>query len=183
MSLRRRGNTIHRFSPDHSNTTSRILRTAEELSLVRDEVILVGSAALALYGVYLAADPLRPTSRTPRPGDADFVSTLGYAQHLAQEGTPTGLVGRRKPNVSGPPILQIATRELSADIIPHNPHASDRMDQQFRERIDRESVEVDGSNLRVATPQKLAQELRGRARVDRKAASDLNALRQHFTDL
>lgn len=173
---------LRRYSPERTDATDKVFGTMEQLKLDRDEVILVGSAALALYGVTPPSGHDAKKDKA-RPGDVDFVSTLSYASELDMNGTPSGLTGHAKKNLSGPPILVIPTRLLSADIIAHDRHASERSDKHFRQRIARDSVAVDGTNMRVATPAKLKQELASRARLDSKARADLVALRRRFTDL
>ena len=173
---------LRRYSPERTDATEKVYKTLDQLRLDRDEVILVGSAALARYGV-LPPSGHDAKKNKARPGDVDFVSTQGYYAELERNGTASGLTARVKKNLGGPPILLIPTRILSADIISHDRHASERSDAKWRQKISRESVAVDGTNMCVATPAKLKQELASRARLDSKARADLIALRDRFTDL
>ena len=159
------------------------METINQLGLVRDEVILVGSAALTLYGVHLFADPLLEEDKKPRPGDVDFVSTLEYASHLALSGLGNSLPVKIKNNAVGRRILKIDSQPLTADIIPHDIHASTRADRSFRKKIATHSVAIDGTDIRVATPEKLHQQLSRQHRLDRKAASDKAMLRRRFPHL
>ncbi len=175
------------------------MRTLDELrELNPAEVMLVGSAALALYGANLPQyDSLTGKSGT-RPGDIDLATTGQYTDDLYQLGisTPGGITyAERRPQdieaeQGGPPIhssrrrdtiLQLHGLSMPVDVITgyHDGDNLQRYDDAFRRIIARNSVPLQGSAVRIATPKYMKDHLSLRARGgDLKAQSDLRSFSQ-----
>lgn len=168
------------LTPPDNETTEHILATIEQLQLDKDEVMVVGSAALVLYGAKLNTyDPVFRRD-TPRPGDVDFGSTPGYMEHLYQHGSPSGISGIVKPVGNRQTILQFSTDHLPVDVITR--YNSDRhdiaeYDSRFRKLMRRHSRPLAGSSVGIADESYILHELRSHGRVDPKAAADLRAFR------
>ena len=86
---------LRRYSPERTDATDKVFGTIDQLKLDRDEVIIVGSAALALYGVTPPSGHDAKKNKA-RPGDVDFVSTQGYYTELERNGTASGLSAKTK---------------------------------------------------------------------------------------
>lgn len=180
MGLFKNKNELPHLTPANTEASATVLETIERLQLDPDETMVVGSAALALYGAILSNyDPLTGESK-PRPGDVDFASTASYMDHLYQNGTPTGLEAVIKPVVNRQTILRVETGALPADVITRydERHSMERYDARFRKVIAERSRRIEGTGMRIADYELIERELRSNAKFDQKAASDLAALRQ-----
>ncbi|QQS21557.1 hypothetical protein IPM09_03455 [Candidatus Saccharibacteria bacterium] len=170
--------------PADTPTAERVLRSAEYLGLDPSQTMLVGSAALCIYGVELDTnDPLIQQS-WPRPSDLDFASTPLYMNHLAAHGTPTGLEAHLKPTHNpSQTILTISTKELPADIITRFRPGRDNLlsyHKRFLAYLEQHSRPVEGTAIRIITQPAALKELQSHS-LDPKVARDLSLARQHFT--
>lgn len=160
-----------------SETTARIMATIEHLQLDQDEVVLVGSAALVLYGATLGQyDPIKD-QYTERPGDVDFAASPEYMQKVFAEGAPSGTKPSRKDVHNNQTVVQIDTPYLSADLITRFQEDRDDLSQystKFRQRLGKHSRPIAGTGYRIATSRSIEEELR-RNFSDPKAQQDLAA--------
>jgi|GEM_PF-6909202 len=191
MSIFKTHQELSPLSPSDSEASQRVLRTHELLDLDDDQMILVGSAAMALYGIKLSPfDPIDINqTMTPRPSDLDFATSPLYMQTLYDPGvplgshvTPSGHPLHAEQLTNGLVKLRIETPELPVDLLSGFRDERDsltRFDEAFRRYTHANSRPVEGSTLRVITPRAMRRELAKRQRVglDPKAKSDLARLR------
>ena len=154
--------------------TRKIIETHDQyLQLDPERTMLVGSAAMALYGIHLSDyDPLSDTKIT-RPNDLDFAANPLYMEDVCANGTKKGLAANVKSQGSDQTILRVDTPLLPADLITRFDDDGDieSFSRKFQAALDRNSRPVDGSELRIITPTKMLRELR-RNSFDPKAAAD-----------
>lgn len=165
--------------PAATPAAERVLETLERCDLNPEDTLLVGSAALALYGVTLSPHADRDvTNPVERPGDVDVLSTASYAEDVFDGREHAGFAVRKETeNTNFATFLRVNSAPLRLDIITYYKGGSmARFDARFRARIARDSREIEGAHgIRVATERKLGQELAGRYR-DPKAQRDLAEL-------
>lgn len=195
MDLFRKNKNIDRVSPltpADSPAAERVLRTYELLELDYSQMMLVGSAALTLYGVELLPfDPIDGENTfAPRPSDLDFATRATYMQQLydpakpdTAQTTPNGLAMRAKIMTAGRRGLHITTPELPVDLLSNFRDGRDnlaRYDAEFRRYLAANSRPVEGTTMRIITPEAMHTELlkRQRTGMDPKAATDLADLRR-----
>lgn len=170
--------------PAETPAAGAVLDTLKQTNLDPREVLLVGSAALALYGVILENDPyIDLDQQATRPGDVDVLSTGSYARSVYDGLKHKGLDVRLKTeNTNRATILRVDSSPLPLDVITYyNPHNSmQRYDERFRAKVDRDSRAIEGAGgIRVATERKIEQELAGRVK-ELKSKTDLANLRNHL---
>ena len=175
MNFLRRNTPEHQLlQPGESAEADQVYATLEQAPVNPEEVLLVGSAALVLYGATLSSyDPV--TARhAPRPGDVDFVATVDHMEDLYQQG-----IGRPRPLAhSRSTVLRVDTPALPIDLISrYHSGSSRRHDQKLYQTI-HASRSIAGTAIRIATPQHLIHELKGRRTLDPKASQDLAALQK-----
>ncbi|MFZ1802263.1 MAG: hypothetical protein WAW62_00900 [Candidatus Saccharimonas aalborgensis] len=172
------------FIPADTPAAEQVLRSAEYLGLDPSQTMLVGSAALCLYGVELDTYDRLTKQQRPRPSDLDYASTPLYMNQLARHGTPTGLQPQLKHTLNPrQTVLTINTPELPADIITRfQPERDDLLSYhaRFLAYLERHSRPVEGTALRIITQHALIKELQ-RNSLDPKIAHDLSLARRHFT--
>lgn len=182
----KRSHEVQSLAPDDSDVSALIIETIDHLKLDPRETILLGSAALSLYGVTLDEHDAVSTPDSRRPSDLDFASTASYMNQLYTGGTPSGL--RAELKTSHAPkytILHIDTPAMPVDITTTYQAGSPGMlkhDNKLRQRIERYAVPIDGTDMRVAAPNDLAKILKYNS-SDPKARQDLAALRRRFPSL
>ena len=167
---------IEPLNPYPSETTDRILQTYEHLHLDPTQTMLVGSAAAALYGIFLEPDDPVGNVTTQRPSDLDLAASPRYMEHLFQQGTVAGVSIEVKPNVTGRVGLRITTPDLPVDILTHFRDGRDdihRFHDRFMAYHAAHSQPIAGSDMRVITLDGMRRELRARAHDDPKARIDL----------
>jgi hypothetical protein len=172
----RKKNELSPLVPSDNTINERILRTIEQADLDPQEVMVVGSAALLLYGAELDFyDPDLGEIRE-RPGDVDFASTASYMEDLFANGTRSGAVAIRKPSDNKRQVmLRIKTDFLPVDVITRYRDGGnmERYDERFRRAVlARSSRPIDGASARVATPSYLRGELKFNAPLYAKASQD-----------
>ena len=177
------------LSPADSAASASIMETLECLQLDPRETILLGSAALTLYGVTLREYNSVSNPDSQRPSDLDFASTADYIEELYANGTTSGLHTEKKdPRTHSRKygaILRIDTPALPADITTTYKEKwanREQHDRRLRQRIERDGVQIDGANMRVASPQALAEILADISAVP-KSRQDLSVLRRRFPSL
>lgn len=189
----KRNNNTAPLIPADTPAARKVVETLQSIDLDPNEVMLVGSAALALYGVELAlvADPIRDYA-TPkeRPGDLDFLSTVHYIEQLYAHGTQRLPKFTKKSDDSGLSTHNTATiirapavtkDTLPIDIITpfqetrHNPNT---LDKKLRERI-LASRAIAGTAFRAITLEAAVSSMRT-AHNDPKVERDLAEIRRIF---
>ena len=171
MSLFRRNTTDHSpLVPADTPATEHIYATLEHAPIDPEHVLLVGSAALALYGATLRDDSLG----VPRPGDVDFVATVEHMEDLYRQ-----KVGYERPIPhSKSTVLRIDTPVLPIDLVSRYRGGSPTAyDEKLRRTMHAASRPLADTAFRVATPHLLQRELRRRQHNDSKARQDLIALK------
>jgi hypothetical protein len=90
--LRRSSSEPTPLVPPDTEVAGRVMQTIDRADLDPEHVMLVGSAALALYGTHLSTyDPGLCRHVEERPGDVDFLSTTQYMEALYATGEHAGL--------------------------------------------------------------------------------------------
>lgn len=175
-------NDLKPLEPADTPETERILNTLEKIAINPDEVMLVGSAAMALYGIRLyPVDPLT-NKYHQRPSDIDFASTASYMEQLHGDRQLSQYVVTRKPDIGNQTILRVASDPMPIDLITRFRDGSgmEAYDQRFRAQMIKKSRPLQGSVVRVATLDTLYHSLKSNSRFDRKAIHDLNSLTDKF---
>jgi len=181
---------INTFEPN--SVERRIIDSADQLGLDPEHSVLVGSAALVLYGVQLPQlDPLSPNKNVVRPSDVDFSVDASHFIELYDNGhTPGGAPVEFKADNANKrfSILTAGARPksqaLPADLITR--YSADygsvrRFDRNFQKHYRKNSTVIPGTNgLRVATPEYLKQTLKTQS-IDPKYLADLQAFEAHET--
>lgn len=179
---RRSRSEQHPLTPANTPIASRILRTYELLGVDPDHAMLVGSAAMALYGITPSSyDPVLHAARE-RPSDLDLATDPLYMSDVFTHGTATGLSAIRKFVTSPQTVLRVNTPEMPVDLITRfrdGRNAIEQYSARFMHHLSQTSRPIDGSELRVITPTALLAEL-ARNNLDPKAASDLSMARDLF---
>lgn len=189
--------SIFRPSPEstqpvgvNSEIGHRIIESVEAAGLDLERCMLVGSAALALYGITLGPDE----HGSPRPSDADLAASPFMMHELFEDGeTSTGVNVRLKDNNSSRTTLRIDTPSLRPDLLPIDlitrVNTSDearnvrKFDKKFiTQTLPQASSIIPGTRIRLATPAHIAKDLKLGGVEDIKAANDLRKLREHFPD-
>lgn len=167
----------------------RIISSVEALDLDPSRFIIVGSAAIALYGIAPPEYVYDPEH--PRPHDVDLATgASAYAELIVSGRTPSGVPLVEKPilsKVSG--YISRATPVdtdvslLPVDIITRfNPIKNNpkQYDEGFHRYFSQHSIPLPGSSskIRVASPHYIEQEL-VRNSLDPKYALDLATFRRH----
>jgi hypothetical protein len=177
--------SIENIDPSRQAIAERVIGTAERLDLDPAQAVLVGSAALLMYGVQLPEN-----YGAQRPSDVDLsVSTALYNQLAEAEATPSGL-----------PVVDGNNRNLPSNIFTIPAGNSDALPvdviNRFKPRgmvtvaeYDKRFAEkpynvIDGTNLRIATLGQIYRELRHNKSVnngydiDNKPTADFWAFKQ-----
>ena len=169
------------LTPPANEVTERILATYDRyLEFNPNLAILVGSAALALHGVYVDESDRLDDETQQRPRDLDFAATPLYMSELLTNGTPTGLPATIANNTYNQHVLKIETPIMPVDVISrvnekNNPDL-ERYSRKFSDYIAKSGQEVDGSNLRVLSLNAIIRELR---RTNSIHNSRLHNLKEH----
>lgn len=162
--------------PIQSSKAEQVLATLELSGLDPEHTLLVGSAALTLYGAELLHDPL---TYKERPGDVDLQSTTSHAEALYAQGSYNNTPVRIKENMNNhqTTVLQLAAEPLPIDLItaPQNSLATDAYDSRLLRKI-QSSPRIDGSDFRVLSLQNIIRSKNILA-SDPKAANDLASAR------
>lgn len=167
------------LAPAETSASYRVLASlnfaSEKLDLDPKEVVLVGSAALALYGVTLYRDPYS-YERNDRPHDVDMASTVAEMQRQATNGNFAKLQDNQ-PEGRQIVIRSFESRPLPVELISRieqnrGPIGPDEYDHRFRQHWKKQSIPIEDSDFRIATPGKIASELRDHKRYDRKSQVD-----------
>jgi len=173
-----------------SEINQRIIESIEATDIDLERCMLVGSAALALYGVRLGLGP----NGSPRPSDVDLAASPVMMHELMDQGqTPSGMGITKKGFNSSRTVLRIASDEHDPRLLPVDLLARVTSDDERRtvlkfdrkfiaKTLPRSSTVVPGTNIRIATPRHIAEDLYQTAGLDPKAQGDLNAIRRHFPD-
>jgi hypothetical protein len=170
-----------------SSESEKVIDTIDFLRLDPEKTILVGSAALALYGYDLHDyDPVLGNS-SPRPSDLDFATLPTYMNEIHANGI-NGLVAVPKPHLATLPgtetILTIPSEPLSTELISrYNPDVSlRRYEARFNRYWQHRSQELTtpkGTPFRIIGARTLRQELSSRSglgKIDPKATIDLKLI-------
>lgn len=171
MALFQRNTTDHSpLIPAETLATEQIYGTLEHAPIDPEQVLLVGSAALALYGAVLGGGMLDAN----RPGDLDFVATVEHMEDLYQQ----KLGYERHIPHSKSTVLRIDTPVLPIDLVSRYRGGSPTAyDEKLRRTMHAASRPLADTAFRVATPHLLQRELRRRQHNDSKARQDLIALK------
>lgn len=148
-------------SPADTEQSEKVLQTLESArDLDPRQVILVGSAALAIMGVTLESDPLKPNK--PRLGDVDLASTTAEMQRQVNSGNfhPVDNVDDNQQTV----IRSVITDPLPLELISRFGRGRnddlDRHDSKFLEFWDKRSQPIEDSAFRIASPDAIKKSLR-----------------------
>ena len=157
------------LQPADTEASERVLTTLERSNLDPHHILLVGSAALALYGVTLSPDERTGASR---PGDIDLLTTTHYAEQLYNtgKGTVKDIVNRDHMTV-----LRFDAEPLPIDIITAPQESLDlaRYDRHLQKRMDGSRV-IAGLGVRVLSlPDIIAAKKHDMPEYDPKVADDL----------
>jgi hypothetical protein len=166
----------------------RIIDTVEQLELdKKNDFVIVGSAALALYGI---TPPTQYNSR-PRPRDVDLAVTYGLITSLYEEGyTPSGIpISKKEGHHPRQTILEAHPNDIDSSLLPvdfiirFNPkiHNPEKHDDGFRKHFASNSLVIPGTDgIKVASLKHIRKELKHR-HFDHKAHDDLSALDRHIS--
>lgn len=144
----------------------------DEIDTMR--AVIVGSAALRLYGVQL----YRPEAQEPgRPGDIDLTIDASLFMKLNQaRETPSGVPLRAKEQCNPRFTIMRAEGEFPIDLITQftfDRGSIEKYDKNFQKHYNRNSQIIPGSSdVRIATPDYLKQTLK-QQKNDLKYADDL----------
>lgn len=175
---------FERITPADTPATEAILHTINHLqshegeTLDPEKVVLVGSAALTLYGVQLQPAPHTP--ETPRPGDVDLATDMRYARLLEA----TGHVTKKHGNVSG--ISSGTVFTLNADLpLPVDVIGREKPLFTTKRPLTEVSIPIEGSDISIAPLSRIKRLLAIRERNERgmsgsSAGQDLRALHEHL---
>lgn len=176
---RKKFSTPTEIVPIDNKTSELILSSIEKSRLDLTQVKLVGSAALALYGVELQIDPMK-NDLSSRPGDVDFITHPEYFGQLSAR-PDSNLKDSRA--FSSQLIQRIDGDGLPIDIITsfdNTKHNVDKFTRAFHKNI-ASSPLVAGTQIRVASPDDLHKELRKNATpYDPKTVNDLRSFDNTF---
>lgn len=182
--LRRSSSEPTPLVPPDTEVAGRVMQTIDRADLDPEHVMLVGSAALALYGTHLSTyDPGLCRHVEERPGDVDFLSTTQYMEALYATGEHAGLAVTQRLGQSTGPVLQLDSTPLPIDLISRYKGGDSlvQFDKYRRELFARVGRPLAGTAIRIASPTHIKKEL-ARRLVDLKARRDLEdfkvALRQ-----
>lgn len=165
--------------PAETPEAQSVLETIDHVGFDPEEVVLVGSAALALYGVKLP--PFPDKNSLPRPHDVDFRTTNEFASAINPVTHPH-LTLSSQIRYAGETIDNYWTSYLSVDVITKQPWTSlKRSDKRLREGI-RNAPRIEGSHIRIVPAAHVEKRLRSRAATDPKAAEDLYGLREKIRE-
>lgn len=182
--------------PADTEAAAKVLDTISGLEHLRTEdLLLVGSAASALYGIDLPNEVKLPLpfpgypqeiQIVQRPGDVDFAISAQYAQDVHDEKMFSGLSVRRKEHRKTDEVILHASEHslpLAIDLIARY-DGRDTLaayDEMFRARLQAHSREIAGlsNGIRVATPDYLLHELR-KGSADEKRKRDLLIHKAYF---
>lgn len=141
-----------------------VAETSNAIELDRREVILTGSAALALYGLH----------RIPK--DIDLHTTILYRNEL-RDNAPRGMWHKSTERRSDGVVDTYNSAGLPIDIIANEPWflSPDHADDKLRRRIERHGICVDGIPIRVVALDSLMKHLK--RTPTEKAQADLRDIR------
>lgn len=187
------------LTPADTEAASKVLETIQSLELDPDELVLVGSAAIALYGLTLRSDrspiptPLGQPDIQPepklRPGDVDLLATGAFASQLYEQGHLSGHalhVGGHSARIGDAVLRTDSTVPLPVEVIVDKAAARSplgRYSRKFSAYMDAHSRPIAGlaGGPRVATPYMIREDLYQRSTaLDTKATSDLNQFNAHL---
>lgn len=155
--------------PPNTAAAEKVMATIDRVQLDPKQVMLVGSAALVLYGSRLHNDTIIENSR---PSDVDFLATTNYMESLNATGKHAGLLVTHKPGYTNS-VLRLDSEPLPVDLISN--YRGDMPPSEFDQ--DRYALfahvgrPLAGTAIRIASPEHIKRELRAR-RVD-KSRRDL----------
>lgn len=168
--------------PPDTSKTAQILRTFEHSELDPSRVVLVGSAALYLYGAELETEEralLSAVHTHGRPRDLDLAALPSYMRELEARAYNHGLLGSPGEETIGQTIVKLKPVEpddLPIDLITSFTQKRGNIeyhDRKFYKGMSKHSRPVVGTNMRITSPGVIEKELKRRARLDPKAAADL----------
>jgi hypothetical protein len=167
--------------------SEKVIDTIDFLRLDPEKTVLVGSAALALYGYDLHDHDPISGNYSPRPSDLDFATLPTYMNEIHADGIH-GLLAAPKPHLATltgtETILRIPSEPLPADLISrYNPDASlRRYEARFNRYWQHRSQELatpKGTPFRIIGSRTLRHELSSRSglgKIDPKATIDLKLI-------
>jgi hypothetical protein len=187
---------MNKFETD--SVEHRIVSSVERLGLDPERSVIVGSAALVLYGVDLPQmDAALYQDDMKRPGDVDIsVDATQFIELFDNGHTPTGIPAAVKPDKSSKRFSTIRadadaqTGSLPVDLITRysvDYGSINRFDRNFRKHNQANSLVMPGTDgIRIITPEQLKKTLQHNTSFgtfsDRKYQDDLNALLRHERD-
>lgn len=160
------------------NILDKVVNVIDSTGIDTEQAVLVGSAAIACYGVKLS-----DLNGETRPSDIDLAVTCKlYSQLFNTSQTPNGMLVEKKKVVGGSRTNILTTNsELPIDFINSMPSYGNplRHDQRF---VNSPYNLVGDTGIKVATPKIILQELR-RNSLDPKYKSDLRIFINHKSSL
>lgn len=194
--LRRKQKEQEPLVPADTPTNQCILDTLKSFDLDPKEVMLVGSAALALHGVELRpfqGPSDNPDNLAPRPADVDLAATSSYMEHLYSHGAPNGQRFRVKTIAeahNAQTIMQSGNMEgnnlLPLELVTRFQPArgsQEKYDRKLRKYINRVSRPLADTAFRIITLEAVVKNLSASARYEPKADQDIVAIRRRMNTL
>lgn len=184
---------------DPSGIEHKIVRSIERLDIDPSRFVVVGSAALKLYGIKLPNfntlsryGNQEDSATTERPGDVDLNTQASLLQELYEAGaTPSGAPIKLKQQADPNQTILAVERDETADTLPvdmitrYKPERGsiEKYDAKMKHYYASHSVVVPGADgIRVASPDHLKKNLR-RNSSDPKYRDDLDAFLRHEAQL
>lgn len=179
------------LAPPENDKTALIMDTLERVQLDPESVLLVGSAALTLYGAQLDISSAPFTDYSRRPSDLDFLATPCYMEEVYRDGEYNGLsVARKVVSRTSTTVIRIGARDsdtldtlqLPIDLLStyiergaSGRHSKEAFNARQKKRFVRIGRPIDGTPIHVLRSKHLQRELKRRS-TSEKALSDLRAL-------
>lgn len=164
----------------------RVLETINNLELPKDRFVLVGSAALVMYGI---TPPSHENKKPgPRPHDVDLTISGKTFAELAQAGqTPNGVLVADKNVYAGSRKLILTANstdnhfpvDLITSYSPRSGKSLDAHDTGFNRHYQTKAHTIPETTIRVASLEHIATELRRNRHIDQAAALDYRELLKH----
>lgn len=167
----------------------RIIETSQSLDLDPARSLIVGSAALYLYGIMppSVTDPIARKHPTDRPGDVDHaVSAMLFneifTKNQTANGTPVSSAAMRHYGEQYALAVEPGSpRLLKSDIIArYNGRIEPEESEQRFIAYHKNAPTIPGTTVRVAELNVVYDELEHRSRADPKSLEDFNALRSYI---
>lgn len=145
------------ISPVWSPKAEEIVETLNHSGLNPEHTLLVGSAALVLYGANLSSDELHP--ETPRFGDVDLSTTANHAKEIfdsrLDSDSPLVIKTGNQNNMTRT-VIRMDAKPLPIDIITAplslsgDERALAKHDKRIHDRI-QSSPKIAGMDFRIAS--------------------------------